>query len=556
MPSNQHKQYTWTLENPRIAVGLLAIIVVAGITLRMNQLSARSIWFDEAATCQYVRMPFVEMVRCEAGNVHPPLHYVVLKVWRDLFGDSLLALRGLSVLFSVASILLVYKLASDLAGWEISKRQFTGGAKARWAGLVAAAMMSISIFQIRQSWEIRMYSLATLLTLLSCWLLFRALYVDERPWRAWGTYAIVTALCVYTHYATIFLIAGQAVFLIYELVRAYWNHIKVNSSESDLDRKGPFTQANQLLGHVSFSFIAGALLFAPWLPIFLRQRNMTRASWWDAPFEYSQVWNVSHRLILPVECYGYSLLFAYIVAGFIMLSFSVILFRLKTKGFFLLCVGLTPCLLLIWQSHRDMNLMIDRYFAFQQPFLLIAFALLIRAVPLSAIRNAFVGATILAGVIAYSDYMVELNIPDSPGARGVVDYLETNRDDEDLVIVANPLLYFPVLYYAEQNSDYRVYSPNGEEFPHFCGSQFTHLDQMITNHEMESQSTGRVWVVRSNGAWGSDFSFSLPNNWISEGKIVTFEDVFECPSDYTVQSYRIAPKQDDLGDPDTITNSQ
>ncbi len=46
-------------------------------------------------------------------DVHPPLYYVLLKVWERVFGESLWAVRGLSVLFGAAAVLVAYAVCVE-----------------------------------------------------------------------------------------------------------------------------------------------------------------------------------------------------------------------------------------------------------------------------------------------------------------------------------------------------------------------------------------------------------------------------------------------------------
>jgi len=49
-----------------------------------------------------------------AGDVHPPLYFWALDVWRQVFGPSWFAARALSVLLTLGTLILLARLAAVL----------------------------------------------------------------------------------------------------------------------------------------------------------------------------------------------------------------------------------------------------------------------------------------------------------------------------------------------------------------------------------------------------------------------------------------------------------
>ena len=52
---------------------LLALVVIIGVGLRSFELTARSLWFDEAFSWRLIQFPLAEMITRDAADVHPPL---------------------------------------------------------------------------------------------------------------------------------------------------------------------------------------------------------------------------------------------------------------------------------------------------------------------------------------------------------------------------------------------------------------------------------------------------------------------------------------------------
>ncbi len=97
---------------------------------------------------------------------HPPLYYVLAKVWVDLWGDSVCALRTLSVLFSGLGLLAMYWFVRELTA-------------SRRTALLAMLLLCVSPLFILYGQEAREYALWTLALLLSSAALLRALRFSQ-----------------------------------------------------------------------------------------------------------------------------------------------------------------------------------------------------------------------------------------------------------------------------------------------------------------------------------------------------------------------------------------
>ena len=93
---------------------LLILILVCGLCLRIYGLGTESLWADEGISVRTVTASFAEMKQVLSKAVHPPLHYLVLHGWTRLFGDSEFSVRFPSVLFSLVTVLMSYRIGSLL----------------------------------------------------------------------------------------------------------------------------------------------------------------------------------------------------------------------------------------------------------------------------------------------------------------------------------------------------------------------------------------------------------------------------------------------------------
>ena len=56
----------------------------------------RSNWFDEGYTLIVESQPFARMMDLLKVDVHPPLYYLLLRMWISVFGSDVMALRAMS----------------------------------------------------------------------------------------------------------------------------------------------------------------------------------------------------------------------------------------------------------------------------------------------------------------------------------------------------------------------------------------------------------------------------------------------------------------------------
>ncbi|HXE72758.1 MAG TPA: glycosyltransferase family 39 protein [Candidatus Nitrosotenuis sp.] len=145
------------------------------LALGSHRLGEVSLWADEGWDVHVVTRPWAEMWRTlDQGSVHPPLYHLLLRAWARAFGTGAWALRSLSLLFSLATLVAVLSFA----------RRFWGPA----VGLTAGALLAGSAFFVGMTQEIRLYPLVALACTLGAFLVLRAF---EEPGR--GT---VVAACL------------------------------------------------------------------------------------------------------------------------------------------------------------------------------------------------------------------------------------------------------------------------------------------------------------------------------------------------------------------------
>lgn len=241
----------------------LAIILGVGATciLGLSNITRWSIWFDEAFSEHITRHSFVDIAKYTIADVHPPLYYWVLKVWRMIFGSSELALRSLSLLFLALATVMVYVLVRQL----FSRR----------AAIFSLILLVLSPMLFRYGIEVRMYTMELCIVIAATAALIYAVNKSSR--KAWILYGVLVGLGMLTHYLSIVVWAAHAAWLLYQNRRST---IK-NTVHATLG-----TGYGKAL-------IAGAAVVAVWVPFMVWQViNIQGGGFWIGAVTFNTVPNL------------------------------------------------------------------------------------------------------------------------------------------------------------------------------------------------------------------------------------------------------------------------
>ena len=179
----------------------VSLIVVCFAILAMAQIPRESPWWDEIITLSQLRAPtfgaFIDGVKVNDPTM-APLYYTVAYYYAKAAGDSLFAMRALSVFAGLGSILLIWRLATKMLSSQ--------------AGLIAALLMSLSLSHHYYSVEIRTYPFTVLIVMGAMYGLWRA--VDESSRFAWGANMVLNALAVANHLFAVFILPAQGLYVL------------------------------------------------------------------------------------------------------------------------------------------------------------------------------------------------------------------------------------------------------------------------------------------------------------------------------------------------------
>jgi uncharacterized membrane protein len=227
-------------------IGIFA--VVSGLILRFA--SRSPMWLDEALTVNIARLPVGSIHDALRHDGHPPLFYLLLHGWMQIFGEGSGAARALPGLFGVITIPLAF---------FVGRRR--GGPILGW---LTAAIVALSPFAVRYSDEARMYSLVMLLVLIGMVLVDDMLRLQRTGIIRTVGLVLTTAALLYTQYWALWICAAVGLL-------ALW---RIWKPTQPADRSASI--------RVVAALLIGLVLFIPWIPTMAYQSAHTATPWASA----------------------------------------------------------------------------------------------------------------------------------------------------------------------------------------------------------------------------------------------------------------------------------
>jgi mannosyltransferase len=232
---------------------LIGILILAAV-LRWISIATESLWLDESYSWwdaqQSLHDLWTLVPQCDP---HPPLYFFLLKGWLDLFGDSLTAMRSLSMVFGIATVAMVF-----LAG-----RAITPG-----IGRLAGLLFAVDPYQIYFAHEARPYALLCFgASLLFYGIVQYVLLIireppqpDKQTTTAWLALVLGAAIMVWTNNTAVLQLCPAA--LVFVLLFAC------------------DARSRRFAPALALAALAVLLLWSPYLPELYSQARGVSASFW------------------------------------------------------------------------------------------------------------------------------------------------------------------------------------------------------------------------------------------------------------------------------------
>lgn len=225
---------------------LLLLAAIAFIFFIANG-SYNSIWFDEGFSIILIKNSFSEIWAVTATDVHPPLYYLMLKLFTLIFGDSIQICR----FFSTLPILLLIVVAC------IKVRKIWGFATSSFFVILLTFMPVMQY----AAYEIRMYSWAMFFVFMTFIYAYESYKFSQWKWTIGLKFLLFSLAAAYTHtYALISVFFIYAIYFIALIVR---------------DRR-------RILPFIGIS-VCFTICYLPWIINLLYQVSVVKEDYWITP---------------------------------------------------------------------------------------------------------------------------------------------------------------------------------------------------------------------------------------------------------------------------------
>lgn len=169
------------------------LILALSLVLRLVAIN-QSFWLDEAIGALAVRDFSYEGILANflLSDNHPPLYYLFLKFWTNIFGYSEISIRTPSLLFGVATVWIAFLIGKKII-------------KGKTFPVIAALFIATSPFHIYYSQEARMYAMAGFWAALTVHAFLKT-FDSKASKTVWIVFSFAITALVFTDYVPVFLL--------------------------------------------------------------------------------------------------------------------------------------------------------------------------------------------------------------------------------------------------------------------------------------------------------------------------------------------------------------
>ncbi len=454
----------------RVALWSTTLILLVVIGWLAIQWPHHSLWYDETLTTWVASGPIDRLFHwCTQVDIQVPFHYLVLRGWMALVGNSELTLHLLSAIFGLLSVAGLMALVRRLAGVL--------------PGVVVGLLMGFSPGFLWIAYEVRSYSLALALAVWATVFLQRLLRSGPVPRRIILAYWLLMVAMLYTHYTGIAVVASHALIILgLALSRRDWH----------------FVRRMVIVGTLI------ALSFAPWLPVLLSRGSGDQSYYTGS--------------ILPDQTLGVILSFKWLArddfrwvtpdntltpqaplvfGGLLLLIAWMVLWRLVRRSWRAILYGLAlaiPPIVMVAVIVYFRPKLAGRYAwpAWIGLDLLLACGL----VALSDLARRYRAgvALVVAGLFVAIPWLSgQTGHPPNSDFRGVFAYIREHWQDGDQVLLRDGTLFPAAEYY---HSPPYIRLPQHEELTNTA--HVVHMDEAVATLQDQPASHG-IWIVSWQG---------------------------------------------------------
>lgn len=226
------------------------------ISLLAQNYLTRGFWGDEAWTSLISQLPYAQMLKTTAADFHPPGYYTIIELLYRFLPPTEINTRLVSIFFYIATVFMVYKLASYVRGHLF--------------GILSALIVALNPIFFTYAFEARNY---TMFAFAATGSIFFLLELSKKFNRSSAIgFVVLTTLGVYTHYYMLFILGAQGLYLLPFDRKIFWRMMGL--------------------------YIIIGVLFLPWVKVLVGQILSVKSSYWISPIDFKHTYFDAFERIL------------------------------------------------------------------------------------------------------------------------------------------------------------------------------------------------------------------------------------------------------------------
>jgi uncharacterized membrane protein len=442
------------------------IIFVLALLVRLLGIATRPIWYDEAFSILFSEKGLSSMLYgtlaatgSGTADIHPLGYYALLWLWMKVFGESLLAVRILSILAGMGVVWLIYLIGRELFG--------------ETTALLAMLFTALAPFQVHYAQEIRMYSFMAMWLLLATYAYLQGSKTRQLRW--WVLFAAASALAQYTQNLSAFYLIPLA---ITPVLHRDWKTLKA----------------------VLLSALGAIVLYLPWLIELPRQFAKVEQSYWVTRPDLSRLFTLLlvfiTNLPLPNNWLPIALFIA-LMAVIIGILQTIRMVRKgdASEGLWVFYLSFAPPLLLFLFSQWK-PIYIERALVPSGAVLMLWLAWILTQTKLPHVIQGFVFVLLaIASVMGIYEHAAYKDFPYAP-FQALDTSLQSRIQSGDLIVHSNKLSLLPAIYFDRSLPQvYIADAPGSPEDTLAAATQEVLGVSAKPNIEAAVGDAPRVWYV-------------------------------------------------------------
>lgn len=427
-----------------ILIILLLLFAIANLSIIGNSSAS----FDEGFSSYIATLSILEISHYTSLDVHPPLYYILLHFWQNIFSNNISTIRSMSLVWSVISLVLAFLLV---------RKAFS-----RSSAWVSVFLLMISPLFMYYSHNTRMYTMSLAICLMATYILVLLHSTRRYGTRIllWVVYAILLALGMWTSYFTILIWISHFIWVIYE-----------NYSNTKTFHIRKIIPKAMLL-----SIALSIILYLPWIPFFIsRYATVLNEGFWIGPVSIDTLISTLTTMTVLKPAYETSDWMALAVIEW--LAISVLLIKRAYRSFnkpdliffrLLLITSFVPIIILIMMSMPPLR----PSFTYRYVLVSLCFTIILVGIGLAMLKfnknnhlkkSATATVIILTLSIGSLNFILEGSYNLDTGKKDYISKLLNDidkiSDSNEPVIISSPYTYYAgAIYETQKNKIYYIHN--------------------------------------------------------------------------------------------------